>query len=251
LFVRSALRLADYVSLRDDASRSLLRRIGFRGNAEIHPDCVYSLVLPCRDIARQATARMPTVGISPMAYCDPRRYWIRNQAAYDAFLAKLVDFTVWLRRHEYRPTLFSTDIWFDAQTLQAVDEGVRRETGNESTLRLADAPILSLDRLLSHMANMDAVITCRFHGVVFAHLMNIPVIALSHHPKVTTLMAELGLSEYCLDIDTFTPEQLRAAFLCLTRDQSEIRRRMASKAAEFKASLSGQFDALFSPEASR
>jgi polysaccharide pyruvyl transferase WcaK-like protein len=42
---------------------------------------------------------------------------------------------------------------------------------------------------------MDYVVTCRLHGVIFAHLLNKPVLTIAHHPKVTELMAALGLSE--------------------------------------------------------
>jgi polysaccharide pyruvyl transferase WcaK-like protein len=101
---------------------------------------------------------------------------------------------------------------------------------------------------LSRMATMDYIITCRFHGVIFAHLMNIPVIALSHHPKVTTLMADLGLAEFCLDIETFDVAQLTAAFTRMVATTAAIKANMAEKAAQFKAALTSQFDRLFVPE---
>jgi hypothetical protein len=39
--------------------------------------------------------------------------------------------------------------------------------------------------------------TCRFHGVIFAHLLNKPILAVARHPKVTELMVGLELSNYC------------------------------------------------------
>ena len=92
---------------------------------------------------------------------------------------------------------------------------------------------------------MDIIITCRFHGVVFAHLMNIPVIALSHHPKVTTLMKDMGLSEYCLDIDSFDENLLTATFNRMMADRNGIKTRMAEKCMSYKIQLSTQFDRLF------
>jgi polysaccharide pyruvyl transferase WcaK-like protein len=61
---------------------------------------------------------------------------------------------------------------------------------------LTDCSAKSTHDLLATMSGMDYVITCRFHGVVFAHLLNKPVLAIAHHPKVVDLMTDLELSSY-------------------------------------------------------
>ena len=53
------------------------------------------------------------------------------------------------------------------------------------------------------MSMMDYVVTCRFHGMIFAHLLNKPILAVARHPKVTELMAGLELFGYCADIGDF------------------------------------------------
>jgi polysaccharide pyruvyl transferase WcaK-like protein len=246
-FIKRALALADYVSFRDHKSYALTQQIGFKGKAQVFPDCVYGLDPPSIDMTRHEARNLPIVGMSPMAYCDPRRYWLQDQNAYEAFVRKLVVFGTWLSQR-CRVALFSTDIWFDSQTLDKVGEALSDEPEFDAGHMLAREPVTSLETLLSHMSSMDFIITCRFHGVVFAHLMNIPVIALSHHPKVTTLMADLGLSEYCLDIDTFDPEQLKTAFARISADKAGIKARMAGKLTFYRGELTRQFDQLFSPE---
>ena len=86
-FIRSALYLADYVSLRDADSEALLREIGFKGGTEVFSDCVYALNFRPTPV-REAHGEV-TVGLSPMAYCDPRRYWMRDQNAYESFTQKI------------------------------------------------------------------------------------------------------------------------------------------------------------------
>ena len=73
------------------------------------------------------------------------------------------------------------------------------------------------------MSLMDYVVTCRFHGVVFAHLLNKPVLALSHHSKVATLMDDIGLSEYCADMDSFEAASLLNTFRLLVANSEEIK----------------------------
>lgn len=233
-FIISALRLADYVSFRDEASKALVRSIGYRGAAEVCPDLVYGLTLPHG--VPPLRANVPIVGLAPMAYRDPRRYYLADPDGYTAFTRKIAQFGLWLT-DEYRVVLFSTDIWFDAQTLAEIDATLH-------TTPLG-SPITDLGTLLRDMAAMDYIITCRFHGVIFAHLMNIPVIALSHHPKVKTLMANLGLSEYCLDIDTFDHELLTTTFKRMVENKAWIKRQMDKKCYLYRRQLASQFDRLF------
>ena len=91
-FSRQALRLTDYVAFRDEPSRALAREIGYNGQAEVCHDSVY-----CYDPAIPArqdgpTNAPPVVGLAPMAYCDPRRYCVRDAAAYQRFVDKFAAF---------------------------------------------------------------------------------------------------------------------------------------------------------------
>jgi polysaccharide pyruvyl transferase WcaK-like protein len=243
LFVKRALFLADYVSFRDKKSKALVHKIGYTGDAQVFPDCVYGLdVLPFS--ASRIARDKPIVGISPMAYCDPRKYYIRDQQAYESYLRKLTLFGSWLSQ-SYNVTLFSTDMWFDSPTLQELDAALRNETDMDDTCMLTHEPIKNTNDLLSQMSSMDFIITCRFHGVVFAHLMNIPLIAISHHPKVATLMSDLGLAEYCLDIDAFDLELLTATFTRMVTNKDSIKARLREKAALYNNALTTQFNQLF------
>ena len=247
--IRRALRSADYVSFRDHKSKALMRKFGFSGEAGVFPDCAYGLEVPSPVRSGSGTRNAPLVGMSPMAYCDPRRYWIQDLAAYEDFKRKFTAFGSWLSK-DYCVTLFSTDIWFDRDTLDDVRLALASDPSVTGTRLLIREPITGLDTLLSQMSSMDYIITCRFHGVIFAHLMNVPVIAISHHPKVTTLMTDLGLSEYCLDIDTFDPPLLTSTFSRMASDSAGIKARMADKAKLYKEELARQFDQLFVPEPS-
>lgn len=249
VFIRQALRMADYAAFRDAPSLALMRRIGFAGSAEVSHDSVY-----CYDHATAsgrpgaAPGALPVVGLAPMAYCDPRRYCVRDGAAYQEFVARFAAFGARLSRH-HRVTVFSTDIWFDADTLDEVGVRLAGDPAAVGQNILAAGPIGSVQTLLAQMSGMDYLVTCRFHGVIFAHLLNIPVVALSHHPKVTTLMADLGLADYCLDIDTFEVATLQATFDRMVADSARIKRRLAETAIAYRQQLTQQFDRLFPPAA--
>ena len=131
-----------------------------------------------------------------------------------------------------------------------VTSALTKNANGHSRSGIMRAPISEMEGLLSQMSRMDYIVACRFHGVVFAHLMNIPVLAISHHPKVATLMNDLGLSEYCVDIRAFDPDLLMETFVRLAEKRNDVKARMAEKAADYKRRLTVQFDTLF-PEIRR
>lgn len=250
-FVKYAVRFADYVSFRDEQSQSLVGKIGFRGSAHVVSDCVYGLDLQESGLNRVAGPSDPIVGISPMAYCDPRIYWDPNQVIYQRLLRELALFGAWLTSHNHRVRLFSTDIRFDEQTIEELKVALKKSACTIKPGSILHDSISTGEDLLSQLRPLEYLVTCRYHGVVFAHLMNIPVLALSHHAKVATLMQDFGLSEYCLDIRAFDSDLLRSTFTRLVDNRDDIKARMAKTVASYRSALSAQFDALFPQESSQ
>jgi polysaccharide pyruvyl transferase WcaK-like protein len=186
---------------------------------------------------------MPIVGFSPMAYCDPRVYWRKDQATYDSFIRNLASFGSWLSQNGYTLALFSTDIWFDAQTIEDLRTALKAY--NVESHRITHQPVSEFDELSEQLASTDYVVTCRFHGVVFAHIFNKPVLAISHHPKVAKLMNDLGLEKYCLDIHRIDPTGLAETFTSMVNNSEEIKSRMAENLQRYRKDLATQFDGLF------
>jgi len=250
-FIKWTLRLADYVSFRDDKSRRLIQEIGYKVERHVYPDNVYGLKIPNLIASRDGKRREPIVGISPMAYCDPRVYWDQNKSVYDCYIQKLAPFGSWLIRNRHPLVLFSTELSFDSHAMEDFKSALAKDMGLGNSLRIEHEPIAAIEEMLSQMSSMEYVVTCRFHGVVFAHLLNIPVLAISHHPKVATLMNDLGLSEYCVDISTFDFDQLTSTFNRLVENRDDIKARMAKKVTCYQRQLEAQFDQLFCDDLTR
>ena len=242
-FVKRALSLADYVSFRDEQSQLLVSQIGFKGTGHVFPDCVYSRdVLPL-DTRTAGRANQLVVGIAPMPYWGPRLHpREKNPAFYQCFIEKLATFGASLARNSYLLKLFGTDIGVDPLVINDLQLCLFK---HHNVGVHGYKPARAVDDLLSNISAMDYVVTCRFHGVVFAHLLNKPVLALSPHPKVVTLMNDLGLSKYCLDIRTFDPDGLAETFASLVAGTSEIKAHMAASLAKYRSRLMRQFDELF------
>jgi polysaccharide pyruvyl transferase WcaK-like protein len=244
-FVRGALSLAEYVSFRDEPSRALAHRIGFKGKSYVFPDSAYSLDTPLLHTGPDRRHR-PVVGLAPMAFGDPRLSPKHDPVLYDGFIRKLASFASWLLKNGYDVTLFCTDIGIDPpaigdlQRVLASDEDIDGASGTLSRVHQ-----WSTEELLTNMSSMDYAVVVRFHAAVLAHMMNLPFIAFDHHPKVGALMSDLGLSEYCVDIQDCDLGLFSGKFESLVNRHDEIKNRLATKAGCYRRKLAGQFDELF------
>jgi len=238
------------VSFRDEESQTLARRIGYAGSSQVFPDSVYGLETPAllrtSGVYRE---RGPVVGVAPMPYCDPRVFFEKDQAVYEEYIRKLGRFTAQLIRSGCAVVLLSGDVGVDPLAVDDLQKALNNEGITASCRLLTTARASSSGELLSRIAELDYLVGCRFHEVVFAHLLNTPVVAISHHPKVAALMGDLGLTKYCVNIRTFDAESLMQTFQSLVIDQREIRGRMAQSLARYRGRLAGQFDELFPREA--
>jgi polysaccharide pyruvyl transferase WcaK-like protein len=246
-FIKRALLLADYVSFRDGKSKMLIREIGVRNRTQVVADSVYGLNISGVNITRSHVGRGGglTIGIAPMAYCDPRRYWDKDKAIYECFIRKLAEFSARLIRYRHRLRLFSTDIWFDSQAILDLELAIKNQYAVDTATWITSEPVTGINEFLSQLSQVDCVVTCKFHGVIFAHLLNVPVLAISHHPKVATLMDDFELSEYCVDIRKFDVDLLTSTFDRLVANMDDIKACVPRKVACYQRELALQFDQLF------
>ena len=180
-----------------------------------------------------------------MAYCDPRCYYKKDKVQYDNFINQLALFGSNSIRRGYKIRLFSSDVWFDARAIDDLEVSIQKAARADTEALLACERVETFSDFLAQLDQVDCVVTCRFHGVVFAHLLNKPVIALSHHPKVSNLMSDFGMSEYCLDIERFDAECLMEALEKLLADKDKIKERIRIQVESNKEALMKQFDQLF------
>jgi polysaccharide pyruvyl transferase WcaK-like protein len=249
-FIRSAVRSADFVSVRDAHSGDVLRSIGLDRPFRVCPDMGYALpdeLLQGGASSAPAPGEGPVVGLNAMAHQDPR-YWPRGDARrYEAYLDKLTAFTRWLLDEGYTVRMFSSQPRSDSRV---VDDLVRllRETGEVGPERfqvmLGD--IQTVDELVGVICGCDRIVAARYHSVLLPLLLDIPVVGLAYNPKTSELLAGAGRPEQCLDIDAFDVESLVAAFRDLSRaEEPEARAALRERVAEHRTSVEEQFDALF------
>lgn len=246
-FVKWSIELADYVSLRDVESQALIQSVGVKCKAQVFPDSVYALEVAKGEAAASIKPARPLVGINPIGFCDPRVWLKTDQAAYLHYLDKVAAFSSWLLSHDYRLRIFSGEASVDVYALQDLKQRLMGDLSPADIDKTFIPPSESVIALLDEMSRMDFIVTSKFHGVVFSHLLAKPVIALSYHNKIDDLMRTVGHDQYCLSIETFSFEQLKAAFLSLVENVESLKARFNQKARANAEMLAAQFDELFVP----
>jgi len=243
--VKSALFLADFRSYRDESTMQYLKSIGFRAhNDRVYPDLAFSLpeaLIPHDDTKKR---RRSVVGLGLMQYAGRYSVKIPTDAIFSAYLNSLVGFVLWLLAHDYDVRLLLGDI-YDSVVTREFRSLLKERSVLYEEARIIDEPATSLGHLLSQLEATDIVVATRFHNVLFALLLNKPVISISFHHKCVSLMSQMGLSEYCQDINDLSTDRLIEQFCHLEKNAETLRPMIRQKAEGCRKSLDEQYDVIF------
>jgi polysaccharide pyruvyl transferase WcaK-like protein len=208
---RTVCRQADFISVRDPASWDWLR----------------AQRLPKTQIARCAD---PAYGLSPSGHPrKPHRLGISAlpyHAGYtkhptgDSGLVAALSEAVsdWLARsssHEVVLLPFNNKPGPDSD-LQILEPVLRRHvaTGRITLAGYSPDPY----RMLDEVAVCGAMISMRYHSVLFGHLSGTPMLVIDYHGKTTSLLDEIGFPAAArIPVEEVAPGTLRAPIAALIR----------------------------------
>ena len=209
----------------------------------IVPDLAYGLpvALPAPSPSPSGSLR---IGVAPMCYADPRVWPKPDAARYAHHLASMAAIAARAVRDGHEVAMFGTDRPDAAPVAECHAIAAGQLTGDERA-RLQIAPVDGVAPLMALLATFDAVVAARFHGVLLAHVVGCPVLAVSHERKVATLMSELGHDAYCAPIDELDPAAGGAALTELLARRDALAAQIRAIAADHRRRVDAQFDAVF------
>jgi polysaccharide pyruvyl transferase WcaK-like protein len=201
---RMAFLIADEVSVRDKYSLETLVRemkvVRERISLTADPALVLS---PARRNIRKG---FPWVGISTFAFKTPShniKGCAETHSRYVSKIAELVDIIV--KESEAGVVLIPTEAPYDIETMDKVMANLeRKERARRSYPR-------SVDELAETISACDIIIGTRMHSMILALLQGIPVIALTWHKKIDSLLISMGFRDLLFDIEQFEPREVANA----------------------------------------
>jgi polysaccharide pyruvyl transferase WcaK-like protein len=242
-FIRRALRLAAYRSYRDQTSKELVESMVFTRNDAVYPDLAFSYVNRGRLLNPDTSTPGKIIGVSPIAYLSRYGWPKHDRSIYEHYVEHLASFISDLIRQGYSIELFSTD-GPDCEVVNDVIESLAEDVSRNNNGRIYQPRRNTIEELFAQLRNVDYVVASRLHGVLLSHLLCIPALAISYDRKVDTYMADMGLSEYCLNIHNLETVSLLEKFKLMTMNADCIKSILKEKNTDFACALERQYDCL-------
>lgn len=174
---RSAFNAADVIAVRDPASVTSLKELGFKGMPRVTGDMAFLLPqIKQEDSMSQeyGMANMKTVGISARPFKGIDVVKIFGELARQLFAAG------------YLPVLIEMDREADGPLIMELDKVMG---GKVPSMRRLPNPMQYQQRV----RRMDSVIAMRLHAGILAAMVGVPTVMVSYDPKVTAMAKQLDL----------------------------------------------------------
>jgi polysaccharide pyruvyl transferase WcaK-like protein len=234
--LKRSLALAHHRSYRDEASKQCLEEIGFNTDRDfVYPDVVFGLSKG--DVVSNVgdgQRRVVGLGIKDYGSAEPK--------ASREYLDTMAAFVSWLQSQGYIVRLLIGDIQYDTSVIEEFLRVLKsRDIPSEAPLLIAE-PALTVEELLRQVGRTEAVISARYHNLVMALIQNKPVIALSDHAKLDSLVTDFGLAQYLLPLRNLSSDVLIDRFKQLENDTERLRPHLKAELEKYRQAL----DALYS-----
>jgi polysaccharide pyruvyl transferase WcaK-like protein len=235
-FVHRALELTTYRSFRDQVSSRRAAALGVRVPLPVVPDLAYGVPLPTATLAVE-TGPVRRVGVSPIAFRDPRAWPGGDAAFFQGYVQHVANFVRGLLADGCEVSLFASD-WCD----WAVVDDVHAALAPAERARVTIADTRSVTALLEYLSGLDLVMASRLHGLLLAQRAGRPTIALSYDLKVDTLMADMQFSQFCFPIATATADDLLGAYRAIAPQLPAVQLEVERRARGYGDRVADQFN---------
>jgi polysaccharide pyruvyl transferase WcaK-like protein len=230
-FLKRSLALAHHRSYRDEASKQYLEKISFNTNRDfVYPDVVFGLSQGnLVSGVRAGQRRVVGLGLKDYGSTEPK--------AFREYLDTMAAFVSWLQGHGYGVRLLIGDIQYDTWVLEEFVDVLKSRNISTNTPLLIAEPALTVKELLRQLGETEAVISPRYHNLVLALMQNKPVIALSDHAKLDSLVTDFGLAHYLVFLGNLSPDGLIDRFKQLENDAERLKPHIKAESEKYRQAL--------------
>jgi polysaccharide pyruvyl transferase WcaK-like protein len=237
--VKRSVALAHHRSYRDEASKQYLEEVGFSTERDfVCPDAVFGL-------SKGALASTVADGQRRVVGLGIKDYGSTEPEASRKYLDTMAGFVSWLHGQGYSVRLLIGDILYDSSVIEEFVGVLKSRNISADPPLLIAEPAQTVEELLRQVSETEAVISARYHNLVVALIQNKPVIALSDHPKLDSVVTDFGLAEYLLPLRNLSSDTLIDRFKQLEKDVERLRPRLKAKLEQYRQTLETLYATLF------
>jgi polysaccharide pyruvyl transferase WcaK-like protein len=241
-FLKQSVALADHRSYRDKASKQYLEKIGFNTDQDfVYPDIVFGLS-ENNLVTDLTVGQKRVVGLGLKDYGSSEKI---ETEAFRKYLDTMAAFVFWLQAHGYCVRLLIGDVQYDIRVIEEFIDVLKCRDIPTHTPFLIAEPAETVKELLHQVGETELVISPRYHNLVMALLHNKPVIALSDHPKLDSLVSDFGLAQYLLPLENLSADALIERFQQLEKDAEQLKPYIKTELIKYRQALDMLFGTLF------
>jgi polysaccharide pyruvyl transferase WcaK-like protein len=245
-FIRWALKLADYRSFRDEFSRNRIAKVFDSSRDYVFPDLAFSLPKSIFPARRNRGRQKQQIGLGVMDHRDIHLLTTNeHEAAYSAYLDKMCEFVEWLVKHDYQVRILQGDAKHDVAPRAELKSRLEQRGIRYEEAGIFDEDSSSVEELLDQLAQVDMVVSPRFHNLLLGMMINIPAISISYDPKSDALLEGVGLGKYRQALFELDVQILIQHFIELQERIQEVKPMISEKANEYRRLLDQQYDLIF------
>jgi polysaccharide pyruvyl transferase WcaK-like protein len=225
----SAARLAFYRSYREPGAREAMRKRGLDVSRDnVFPDLAFALPAP-----PSVAVDEQIVAVGVMAYYGTNDERAQAEEIYARYVDGMKQFVRWLADNGRRVVLVVGDAnGSDGNVVQEILADVRANRPELDPSAVAAAAVTSYADVMQALLPVSSVVAIRYHNVLCALQLSKPTIGISYSPKHDTLMAEMGLPEFCMAVNALDVSELIKLFTELESRSAELRQTMIERNAE-------------------
>ncbi len=235
-YVLAAADTAVHLSVRDEASRDLLVEIGVPGpRVRLSADPAFALEPAaktpgpgdlCRQLGVEPRGAVVALALRPWSIgVEPAAWEAQVVAALDRFLER-EKATLLFVPLEKSPWTDKDDFELSARLAASLSHSGRAAVLTEPLSPVATAQILG---------SCDLVLGMRLHSLVFAASGGVPCVGLAYDPKVSSLLARLGVSPMGIGLTELTAEALSAKLQSALGGAPDLSRKLTESARGLRA----------------
>lgn len=234
LAARWVINLSDLVQMRDRDSEKLAREIGVTKPIEVTGDAAFINPVASEEraaeIAQQEGINLaaPILGINVTRYIDA---WLRADErvqSRESFLQSLINgMQHAVEQFDTRPEIivFSTQP-MDEEISRKVSEGLGAHLITNSTYLSHDIQAL--------MRHCELLVGMRFHSLVLASAVGVPVVGLVYAPKVRGFMRLIGCEDLAIELSDVSESTMREQLHRAWTERKALRERQQPVVNHFK-----------------
>jgi len=238
--VKKALNKVDLITLRDESSYDLLKKIGIKTPCKVTADPVFSfdntkvsselpIKLPKEYVAFSVRHWFDTIPFVPVSVC--RRINYKNKY-YKRYIEELKEIVLYINNELNLPVVFLPFI--PDRDNSVVYNVIADERIKEKNIIIAEDCFLSPSDMISIIKQSKFLFGMRLHSIIYSTISEVPFIALAYSSKVNGILSIINQDKYAIDIRDLSLHIFTEKLNALLNDYEEIENELHRMSAIMK-----------------